>query len=216
MWESHFRCIFHRLYIYTICNFDRFDCIFFLLLCFILEYFSLSPILYSSILKTFLCFSMTMCNVMWTCNIIYIIIFVVFGAVVCGGDYNIGHSLNHIFGIVKVGTCVMNLVYLLSFSFLFFSILNNAFIIPIPCNYYYFPYYYTNRVMWPSITLSSQDSWHYYSFLRPACDLGYTLILPSFYGQSLVISFIYSFMYSPFIYSYISDLISDHNQCESY
>ena len=28
--------------------------------------------------------------------------------------------------------------------------------------------------------------------------------------------FIYPFMYSPFIYSYASDLIGDHNQYESY
>ena len=112
----------------------------------------------------------------------------------------------------------MNSVYLLFFSFYFilFSIQNTAFITLIPCNYYYFPCYCTNRVTWSSITLSSCDSWHCYSLLRPACDLGYALLLLSFYDQPLIIPFIYPFIDSLFIYSYVSDLVSDHNQCENH
>ena len=110
----------------------------------------------------------------------------------------------------------MNSVYLLFFYFILFSIHNTTFITLIFHNYSYFSYYYTNRVMWSFTNPSLYNSWCYHPLLKPACNLGYAFLILFFYNQTLVMPFIYSLIDFSFIYPYASDLISDHNQCESY
>ena len=110
----------------------------------------------------------------------------------------------------------MNSVYLLFFYFILFSIHNTTFITLIFHNYSYFSYYYTNRVMWSFTNPSLYNSWCYHPLLKPACNLGYAFLILFFYNQTLVMPFIYSLIDFSFIYPYVSDLISDHNQYKSY
>ena len=53
--------------------------------------------------------------------------------------------------------------------------------------------------------------------VRTSMWLGlYTPFYFSFMTKPIIMPFIYPLMYSSFIYPYMSDLISDHNQCESH